>query len=248
LPRLEEKIINLINQNLEEFLFGLNEQIVSMNMLEAEKRLNHLCMITKLTGISEYLNEQILQKIEIYKNNKNDLMSIEKFKTYDLRMCALNSKKAFESLGGVNASGKFGEILTELETIITEKFLERLELAKQQIPVDLNDKNLKLCEQYVNDLPDDWKVSVSLLIKQCREKMQDNIIDDISRVESSIVSYLNNLKSNLKSSKFRIDYDFDLYSKYNFLNEQSKLLNQPDQLKKLENVNENLSQLIEVSK
>ena len=230
IDQFESEIKNTMNLAVIKYLESIEEAIRKLDMVLGDQKIQHILNVRQF--IELYIEESTLNRINNLTNDQNKfvLNTVENFKNYELSEYVHHSpKEVYDKLKG---DEDFVESLKLLKTIISEKFNEKLDLAKKVKPPTLENEHLNKCEKALNYLPDDMKNEIQTLILDTRKEIEKNILngelDLLSQLNNSdyvhVLSLLENFQKQNQVDHIKIIKDFVFNQKNTINQELSKSL------------------------
>ena len=184
--QFEKDVKNTMNQSVIKYLESIEEAIKKLDMVLGEQMIQHILHVRQF--IELFIEDSTLLRINNLNTDQKNFVvnTIENFKNYEISEYVHHSpKEIYDKLIG---DEDFEEPIKVLKKIISEKFAEKLDLAKKVKPPSLENDHLNKCERALNYLPDEIKSEIQNLILEARKEIEKNILNS----ELDLLSQLNN--------------------------------------------------------
>jgi hypothetical protein len=226
--QFENEIKDSMNKSVLKYLDGIEESIKKLDINLGEQKIQHILNVRQF--IELYIEESTLSRINNLRSDQKSfvLSTVENFKNYDIGEYAHHSPK--EIFAKLEGEADFDEAMKILKKVISEKFHDRLDQAKQVKPPSLENEHLKKCEKAMNYLPDDMKSEIQSFILEAKKDIEKNILsvelDLLSQLNNSdygtVLGLLKNFENQNQTDHIKIIKDFVLNQKNAINQELSK--------------------------
>jgi hypothetical protein len=226
--QFENEIKDSMNKSVLKYLDGIEESIKKLDINLGEQKIQHILNVRQF--IELYIEESTLSRINNLRSDQKSfvLSTVENFKNYDIGEYAHHSPK--EIFAKLEGEADFDEAMKILKKVISEKFHDRLDQAKQVKPPSLENEHLKKCEKAMNYLPDNMKSEIQSFILEAKKDIEKNILsvelDLLSQLNNSdygtVLGLLKNVENQNQTDHIKIIKDFVLNQKNAINQELSK--------------------------